>query len=89
MSTRSLVLLLAFGALFAYCLWRGFKAHAGARAADDSAAMLHAAAAQSEVLPYDPGVQPSFPSPDTLAAEDPGAPGAQPLFFGGSVPSQT
>ena len=85
MSSKSMFLIFGTIAILLWAVWRARLAHAASP--DRSTEALNAAADSSDLLPYEPGTQPSYPSPDTLAEDSSGAPADQPLFFGGSIPS--
>ena len=86
MSGKSMFLIFATIAILLWAVWRARLAYA-AHPDRSTEALNDATATHSDVLPCDPGVQPSYPSPDTLAEDSSGAPSDQPLFFGGSIPS--
>lgn len=90
MSGKSILLLTVFAAMLIVAIWRGLKMQTPIRNAQDATDYMNAAVRDAELAPVGvmAGTQPSFPSPDTLAPEDPGAPGSTPLFFGGSIPTQ-
>lgn len=79
-----MTLIFATIAILLWAVWRARLAHV--KSPQRTVDALNDATAQSDILPP-PGEQPSYPSPDTLAADSSGSPDNQPLFFGGSIPS--